>query len=253
MPGVIERLKGETPHRFAHVWPRVAKKFVPDLWNRLQDAGWTGAEKVAALTFDDGPTDDGTPALLDALAKWNVSATFFLIGENVHARPQQARAIQAAGHAIGNHYRRHINSLKAPRRELIREMTEGSRILEDVLGLTPKWLRPPYGALSHFVVKWSRVHRQQLVLWNDFPPDYLPWAGVPALDRVLTSRLQPGSIVCLHDNELSISQTPALMREALPRLLDEGWRFVTLPEPTWNAPVSSGVHRAELPPSIAMS
>lgn len=226
----------DTRHCFAHIWPRGARLWVPDLWIRLPEKGETerGAadHKIAALTFDDGPTDRGTPELLDVLGRWNVPATFFLLGENVRRLPSRARELEAAGHAIGNHFRRHVHSLRVSRRELVREVTEGGRILEEVLGVSPRWCRPPFGVLTHTLIKWSRIHRQQVVLWDVFPPDYLPWTTAASLERVLRRRLRPQSIVCLHDNAVSANATPALLRSALPRLLDEGWRFVTLPEPT---------------------
>jgi peptidoglycan/xylan/chitin deacetylase (PgdA/CDA1 family) len=188
---------------------------------------------VAALTFDDGPTQRGTQELLEILGRHNVHATFFLLGENVRSWPARAREIAAAGHAVGNHFRRHIKSARSSRRTIVREVTEGSRILEDVLGVSPPWCRPPYGALSHWLVKWCRLHRQKIVLWNLFPPDYMPWSRPGDLARALVSRLAPGAIVCLHDNNVSADRTPVMLREALPRLLDDGWTFVTLPIPVW--------------------
>jgi peptidoglycan/xylan/chitin deacetylase (PgdA/CDA1 family) len=231
------RWKSNFGHRFAHVWPRAARLWVPDLWIRLPPEK-SGAidpprSKTAALTFDDGPTDVGSPELLDVLARHNIPATFFLLGENVRQRPERARAIHKAGHAIANHFRRHINCLRSSRRAIVREVTEGGRILEDVLGVSPKWCRPPYGVLTHTLVKWSRLHRQQIVLWDVFPPDYMPWSRPVDLSRVLVSRLSPGSIICLHDNNASAGRTPAMLRETLPRLLDEGWNFIALPEPRW--------------------
>jgi peptidoglycan/xylan/chitin deacetylase (PgdA/CDA1 family) len=203
--------------------------WVSDLWIRLPDV--KGQEKVAALTFDDGPTDRGTPELLDVLAQWNVPATFFLLGENVRGLPDRARSIVAGGHAIGNHFRRHIDSMKASRRMIVREVTEGGRILGDVLGVRPAWCRPPYGILTHTLVKWSRLHGQQVVLWDVFPPDYMPWSTAGLLERILVRRLVPGSIVCLHDNIGSARSTPVMLRSVLPRLIDDGWKFVVLPVP----------------------
>lgn len=219
-------------HRFAHIWPRGAKLWVRDLWIRLPEAAQADRrEKVAALTFDDGPTDRGTPELLDALAKWNIPATFFLLGENVRSLPERARSLIAGGHVVGNHFRRHIDSLKSSKRTIVREVTEGGRILEDVLGVSPTWCRPPFGFLTHTLVKWSRIHHQQVVLWDVFPPDYMPWSTAESLERVLVRRLSPRSIVCLHDNAASAKSTPVMLRSALPRLLDQGWKFVALPQP----------------------
>jgi peptidoglycan/xylan/chitin deacetylase (PgdA/CDA1 family) len=192
----------------------VAGAYVRDLWIRLP-ADFDN-QNVAALTFDDGPTDAGTPRLLEILA--------------IRRFPDRTREIAAAGHTLANHFRRHVDAWRTPPREVIREMTEGTRIIEDVVGRSPAWCRPPFGRLTHAVVKWSRIHRQQLVLWDVFPPDTLEESTPESLSQVLESRLRPRSIVCLHDNAVSIQKTPAMLERKLPRLIARGWTFVPLPE-----------------------
>ncbi|MBX3441484.1 MAG: polysaccharide deacetylase family protein [Planctomyces sp.] len=218
-------------HRLSHVWPRAASWWVPDLWIQLPRHVAPAGDRVAALTFDDGPTAAGTGRLLEVLARWNVPATFFLLGENIVRFPKEARAILDAGHAVGNHFRTHLDCWGAPRRAVVREVTEGGRIQEQVLGRIPPWCRPPYGRLTHTIVKWSRVHRQQIVLWDVFPPDSLEQTPPRTVEDMLLTRLRPRSIACLHDNEVSQERTPAALNSALPKLIDAGWRFVTLPPP----------------------
>jgi peptidoglycan/xylan/chitin deacetylase (PgdA/CDA1 family) len=215
-------------HRLAHVWPRVAAAYVRDLRIRLPAA--SGDRKAAALTFDDGPSDSGTPRLLDCLARHHIRATFFVLGENVRRFPGRAREIAAAGHTIANHFRRHVDAWRTPPRAVIREISEGTRIIEDVIGVSPRWCRPPFGRLTHAIVKWSRIHRQQLVLWDVFPPDYLEESTPAGLSRVLETRLRSRSIVCLHDNAVSEPKTPAMLDQSLPRLIAGGWTFLPLPE-----------------------
>jgi peptidoglycan-N-acetylglucosamine deacetylase len=226
---LLAKWRRNSRQSFAHFWPRVAGAYVHDLWTRLP--GHPATARRAALTFDDGPTDAGTPKLLDILAAHNVRATFFLIGENVRRHPQRVREIVQAGHTLGNHFRRHIDCWKTPPREVIREVTEGGRILEDVVGVSPAWCRPPFGRLTHAIVKWSRVHRQQIVLWDVFPPDYREDSTVAGLKHVLESRLRARSIVCLHDNAASIGKTPVMLDQTLPGFIQKGWRFVSLEQP----------------------
>ena len=221
----IATWRSNSRQSFAHFWPRVAGKYVRDLWTRLP----VGVPpQTAALTFDDGPTDRGTPRLLEVLAHHNIRATFFLIGENVRRFPERAREIVAAGHTLGNHFRRHIDCWKTPPREVVREVTEGGRILEDVAGVSPEWCRPPFGRLTHAVVKWSRVHRQQIVLWDFFPPDYRDDSTVSSLKKVLATRLRSRSIICLHDNAASFEKTPVMLKQTLPALIHGGWTFQPL-------------------------
>lgn len=224
----VARWRSNSRQSFAHFWPRVAAKYVRDLWTRLPVET---PDRVAALTFDDGPTDAGTPRLLEVLARHNIHATFFLIGENALRYPHRTREIAAAGHTLGNHFRRHLDCWKTPPREVIREVTEGGRILEDVAGVSPEWCRPPFGRLTHAVVKWSRVHRQQIVLWDVFPPDYRNDSTIAGLKNVLESRLRQRSIICLHDNAASFDKTPAMLEQTLPGLIQTGWNFVPLKQP----------------------
>ncbi len=216
-------------HRLAHFWPRCAAVYVRDLVIRLPQRPGDG--RIAALTFDDGPTDAGTPRLLEVLARYGVRATFFLLGENVRRHPHRAREIVAAGHQLGNHFRRHIDCWKTSPRTVIREVSEGSRMIEEATGIRPAWCRPPYGRLTHAVVKWSRIHRQPIVLWDVFPPDALETSRPAELSRVLEQRLRPRSIVCLHDNEASRCHTPLMLEASLPRLLSAGWTFVGVGNP----------------------
>ena len=215
-------------HSFAHLWPRIAAAYVRDLWIRLPATPADG-RRIAALTFDDGPTDAGTPQLLERLERHNIRATFFLSGESILRFPHRAREIAAAGHALGNHFRRHVDCWKTPPRSVIREAFEGNRIIEDVTGISPGWCRPPYGRLTHAIVKWSRIHQQPIVLWDAFPPDSLPSTTTEDLARVLLRRLGPRSIVCLHDNPVALGKTARMLEQVLPQLLRRQWSFVTLP------------------------
>ncbi|QDT54391.1 Peptidoglycan-N-acetylglucosamine deacetylase [Caulifigura coniformis] len=217
-------------HRFAHLWPRAAAAYVRDLSIRLPES--PGHQKIAALTFDDGPTDAGTPLLLECLARHGLKATFFVLGENVRRFPARAREIVAAGHSLGNHFRRHIDCWKTRPREVIREITEGTRIIEETAGVSPAWCRPPFGRLTHAVVKWSRIHQQPIALWDVFPADYLEETTAESLRQVLEGRLRARSIVCLHDNVVSMQKTPAMLGQSLPGLISAGWSFSPLPGAT---------------------
>src|SRR6201996_9064145 len=87
-----------------------------------------------ALTYDDGPNDPHTLRLLDVLAKHNAKATFFLIGKYVRLRPDIARAIQAAGHEIGNHTDSHPNLIFCSAAKLRRQLDDCRKAMEDALG-----------------------------------------------------------------------------------------------------------------------
>src|SRR5215471_1154983 len=103
-----------------------------------------GARGVA-LTFDDGPHPEGTPALLDLLAEADALATFFLVGEQVERWPEIAGRIASEGHAIALHAYRHRNQLRVPPGALERDLDRGLDAIEKATGQRPELYRPPYG------------------------------------------------------------------------------------------------------------
>src|SRR3954471_17189558 len=107
----------------------------------------TGGDGVA-LTFDDGPHPQGTPAVMDALAAAGATATFFLVGEQVERRPALAAELVAAGHEVALHGHRHRTLLPLPARALDHELDRGAAIVEDAAGAAPAHYRPPYGIFT---------------------------------------------------------------------------------------------------------
>src|SRR5260370_18765318 len=97
-----------------------------------------------ALTYDDGPNDSCTQSLLDVLSKYGVKATFFLIGRHVRSRPDIARQIAEAGHAIGNHTYSHPNLIFTSLRKLRRELEISERVLTESIAAHPRLFPPTF-------------------------------------------------------------------------------------------------------------
>jgi peptidoglycan-N-acetylglucosamine deacetylase len=119
-----------------------------------------------ALTFDDGPNPAATPRLLEVLARSNVRATFFLIGDFVRQRPELVREIAAAGHIVGNHTMTHPWLAWQSERRVREELTGASAAIEDVLGEPVRYFRPPHGARRPAVLRIAREMRMTPVQWN---------------------------------------------------------------------------------------
>ena len=102
-----------------------------------------------ALTFDDGPHPEGTPAVLDALEAADAKATFFLCGEQVERHPSLAAEIAAAGHVVAIHGYRHRNMLRLAPRTFVDDLERGIAAIEDAVGRRPEIYRPPYGIFSY--------------------------------------------------------------------------------------------------------
>ena len=138
------------------------------------------AHHAIALTYDDGPSPRNTPALLDLLAKHNVRATFFLIGEHVRKHPDIARRIAAAGHVIGNHTTMHPNLAKKSSDRVREELTRCQQTIAGTLGQQPVLFRPPYGARQPSTLRVARELALTPVMWNVTAHDWDP-IGVPAI------------------------------------------------------------------------
>ncbi|MEM1094021.1 MAG: polysaccharide deacetylase family protein [Bacteroidota bacterium] len=204
---------------------RLAPRIWPDLLWRLPPL--SSGDRVAYLTFDDGPTLH-TPRYLDILARYDARATFFLLGRQMEEHPTMVELLLEAGHALGNHGYSHSDPWRTPTAALLAEFDRTTALLRAHLGHPPCWLRPPYGHFTRALRGWGLSRRQRMVMWDVMPGDFL--RGVTSKhvsERVLRS-IRPGSIVVLHDNPNVAHVTPVALGALLSNLTAEGWRFAAL-------------------------
>ena len=182
-------------------------------WRR----GPKGRHQVA-LTFDDGPDPTATPRLLALLAERDVRATFFLIGTRAARHPDVVRAIADGGHEVGNHTWRHRNAWLLSPATAAREITEGARILGDILGRPPRLYRPPWGIVNAAAL--ATAHRLGLVtvLWSVQHEGLRPRSPAAQL-RHVSDRLHDGAIIDLHDAP-GLPGAPERLLATMPALLD---------------------------------
>jgi peptidoglycan/xylan/chitin deacetylase (PgdA/CDA1 family) len=180
--------------------------------------GPRGARGVA-LTFDDGPSPEHTPRILDLLDEAKVKATFFVLGEKAEAHPELVREIAARGHALAVHGYRHdrLLSLRTPR-SVAADVARALERVEAITGERPAFYRPPVGLTSPRVA--SALERFELVVvgWSVRALD--GWAGArPEKVAARVARgLRDGAVVLLHDAAERDDFRPASV-EALPRIL----------------------------------
>lgn len=176
-----------------------------------------------ALTFDDGPHQICTPALLDGLKQRGVKATFFLMGENIAGKEALVQRMQEEGHLIGNHSYRHIQMTKEGAEQACAEIEQTEEIIRSITGSRPEYLRPPYGAWNEQLE--CRVNLTT-VLWN---VDSLDWKlqNTERIVRQVEKDVKSGDIILMHD----IFKTSV---EAALRIVDDlqkqGYEFVTVEE-----------------------
>jgi peptidoglycan-N-acetylglucosamine deacetylase len=210
--------------------------FTPNtpLFGRVIGRGTLDAPK-AAITFDDGPSAEFTPAILDELGAAGVRATFFVLGRHVRAHPEIARRIVDEGHELASHGDDHsLLTFQGPTR-IAHQLRSLDEAVVGATGAGPVPLfRAPHGFRSPFLIPVARRLGYRVVGWT---------AGVwdtakPGIDRIVArsvAKLHPGAILLLHDadgsgNADDRSQTVA----ALPRIIEAGQRqglqFVTVSE-----------------------
>lgn len=174
-----------------------------------------------ALTFDDGPHPDGTPAVLAVLSEMNVTATFFLVGEQVERRPELAATIIAAGHEIGVHCFRHRCLLRRSPRETSADLARAASAIA-VVGARPRLYRPPYGVANLAALTVARRSGWVPLLWSHEGRDWQRRATATSIaDRILR-RISAGAIILLHDaDHYSAPGSWRATVRALPRMLHE--------------------------------
>ncbi|HVC07618.1 MAG TPA: polysaccharide deacetylase family protein [Solirubrobacterales bacterium] len=180
-----------------------------------------GAEGVA-LTFDDGPHPQGTPAVLEALREAGAPATFFLAGEQVARRPALVAEIVAAGHRVELHCHRHRNQLRLTVGQLLDDAERARAAIEEAGAQAIADYRPPYGIFSGSGLRAVRRRGWRPVLWSQWGRDWSGRASPESIARRATAGARAGDIVLLHDADY-YSAPGSWMRTvaALPILLEE--------------------------------
>jgi peptidoglycan/xylan/chitin deacetylase (PgdA/CDA1 family) len=184
-----------------------------------------------ALTFDDGPHPEGTSAVLAALAQAHVTATFFLVGEQVERYPAMTREIVAAGHEPAVHGYRHHNQMRLLPRAFARDLQRAIEAIAETCGRQPRLYRPPYGVFTP--VGLSAVRRSSLepLLWSKWGRDWRANTTSEEIAALASRELSAGDVVLLHDADWYSSsgshmRTAAAIPELLERIAQQGLRPV---------------------------
>jgi peptidoglycan/xylan/chitin deacetylase (PgdA/CDA1 family) len=185
---------------------------------RLRQEGAAGV----ALTFDDGPHPQGTPAVLETLREAGAPATFFLAGEQVVRRPALVAEIVAAGHRVELHCHRHRNQLRLGARQLLDDADRAKAAIEEAGGQTVSDYRPPYGIFSAVGLRAVRSRGWRPVLWSRWGRDWTRRATPASIARRASAGARAGDILLLHDADYySAPGSWVRTAAALPIILEE--------------------------------
>jgi peptidoglycan-N-acetylglucosamine deacetylase len=176
-----------------------AAPFVPAVARALRIPLRHAGERGVALTFDDGPHVDGTPAVLEVLDRAGATATFFLVGEQVERNPSLAAEVVAAGHGVEVHgFRHRIHILRTPR-ALADDLERAIAAIEDAAGIATGWYRPPFGVFSLASLDLVRARGRRPILWSRWGRDWRENATPESIAGEATTDLGGGDVVLLHD------------------------------------------------------
>jgi peptidoglycan-N-acetylglucosamine deacetylase len=174
------------------------------------------------LSFDDGPHPDGTPAVLEVLARAGARGMFFMTGEQVERRPAVAAEVAQGGHIVALHGYRHRLQLRLGAATVRDDMRRGQAAIEDATGRPVHWHRPPYGIYSAAGLAAARDAGLRPLLWSRWGKDWRKFTTPERIARRATAGARPGDVILLHDADFySARGSHERTVEALPLILTE--------------------------------
>jgi peptidoglycan-N-acetylglucosamine deacetylase len=195
---------------------------LPAAARRLGLARTLAGASGVALTFDDGPHPEGTPAMLEILAAQHARAWFFLVGEQVERRPGLAARIASEGHIVALHGYRHRLQLRLRRAELADDLARGAAAIEDATGSKVRWHRPPYGIYSARGLEAAHEAGLDPLLWSRWGKDWRKFTTPGRIAARATRALSTADVILLHDADFYSARDSYLRTaEALPSIINE--------------------------------
>ena len=182
-----------------------------------------------ALTFDDGPNKIQTIKVLNILKKYNVKATFFVIGENVEYQKDILKQVYQNGHEIGNHFFTHDNIHKLTKNEIRDNIVKNNNLIYKTIGIKPKVLRPPYGIVTDDLKEVCGELNMSIIIWTD-DKDSKDWALTKDKEIIssLTKKVTNGDIFLFHDSNKKFTNTLTAIDAIIPLLMKKGYKWVTI-------------------------
>ncbi|MHC1750045.1 MAG: polysaccharide deacetylase family protein [Cellulosilyticaceae bacterium] len=160
----------------------------------------TGDKKVA-LSFDAAWGADDTTILLETLDKYNVKATFFLVGDWVRKYPNEVKMIADKGHDIGNHSNKHPHMNAMTKEAIKQDIMAAHAEIKAVTGKDAYLFRAPYGEYNNTVVEAAKECGYYTIQWDVDSLDWKEYGRTELINKVVNHKnLSPGSIVLLHNN-----------------------------------------------------
>ena len=207
---------------------------IRDIFQRLYPYGIFRTGKAVFLTFDDGPIPEVTPKVLEILDRYQVKATFFMVGENIDKHPEVFAQVVAAGHSIGNHTYNHLKGWKYSKEEYLENVAKWEEAAKNKFSIfnfqfsISNLFRPPYGKAT--LRQRRALHRMgyRLIYWDILTRDYNPSRTPEAMLAQIKRQTRPGSIINFHDSVKSNERMLKVLPQAIEWLQKEGYELRAL-------------------------
>ena len=194
--------------------PKIFKKIYPDIFWRKETY-----KKEIFITFDDGPTKDLTPWIINTLNNLSIKATFFCVGENAKKHPENIALLIKNGHQIGNHTYSHINGWRNNKETYLADIEKCSEIIPKT-----RLFRPPYGKLNPLHISAIKK-KYKIIMWDLLSYDFQKDMTKEKLKKNVLNNVKNGSIIVFHDNKKSKKLLQSSLHEILIELKNKRFIF----------------------------
>lgn len=181
-------------------------------------------QKMLSVSFDAAWGNEDTQQLIDILGRYQVKATFFVVGDWVDRYPESVKALHDAGHEIMNHSNTHAHLPQLSAQQIADDLNACNDKIQAITGVRPTLIRLPYGDYDDNSIRAIRAMGMEPIQWD---VDSLDWKDLsaPEITKRVTSKVCPGSIVLFHN---AAKHTPEALPGIIECLLQEGYTFVPI-------------------------
>jgi peptidoglycan/xylan/chitin deacetylase (PgdA/CDA1 family) len=184
--------------------------------------GFYGEYKKVFFSFDDGPTPDVTPWVLDCLRQYNAKATFFCLGRNVDHNPEIYNQIIREGHSAGNHTYSHLKGYGTRNQQYFDDIELARNLIDSEL------FRPPYGRILTSQIT-EIIKNYRIIMWDVLSYDYNHRVSGDTIVRNVTRNVRSGSIIVFHDSAKARKNVYHALPRVLEFLVKEGYEMLAIP------------------------
>jgi len=204
--------------------PGFVKSIFPNfIWNIDTNS------KELYLTFDDGPTPEITPWVLEQLQTYNAKATFFCIGNNIEKYPEILKTVIADGHSVGNHTFNHLKGWKYKSKTYVDDVLKCEALLPKTNSSNLKLFRPPYGKFKTKQSKQLQKLGYKIVLWDVLSFDWDAKISESQCFNTIINVSKKGSIIVMHDSLKASQNLKAVLPKVLKYYSELGFTFKSIP------------------------